>query len=487
MSGRLKSLAADTVIYGAFTIIARFLTFLLTPLHSNFMTINEVGDIQNITAIFAFMMILYSFGMESAYFRFYEKNDIEKSKAAYSNSLLFILFTCLASSIALLSFKSFFSGIVFTSNYDDVIYYSAVLIPSTDAFMLVPYAYFRMSNQARKFAVVKVLVVVIAVVLNYVLLVEYNMGLKGVIFAQLAANIGGIIFMSFSIFKNLKFRIDKTLLLDMMKFGVPTVPASFSQIILQLSDRPIITYLRGSAEAGLYGVNYRLGIPMMLFVSLFEYAWKPFYLSHYQDTDAKQLFSRIFTYFTFICGFVFLGTGLFITDIVKLPFVGGTFINPQYWSGMYIIPIILAAYYFNGAFNNFACGLQIMKKTQYFPLAVMSSAALNVGLNLLLVPNFGYEAAAWTTLAAYLLSAVIIYYVSQKIYPIKYEWSRIILIISLVIGLYFSVFYLCELFPLWLSLAVKSISIIAFVLFLKLFGFFTQSEISQIKQLFRRR
>ena len=486
MSGRMKSFASDTMIYGGFTIIGRFLTFLLTPLYSNYMTASEVGDIQNINAVFAFLLIIYSFGMESAYFRFYDKNDLIKSQKVYSHSFIFMLIGSLIFSGIFWGLSDYMYPSFFTLPNAKQLYNISIIIPLTDILMFVPYCYLRMARKARTFAILKFIVIVTTVVLNYVLLVEYSMGAMGVLLAQVIANSLGVLMFIPNVFTNLRLNFDKALFKDMFYFGLPTVPASFSQIILQLADRPILKYLKGPAEAGMYGINYRLGIPMMMFVSVFEYAWKPFYLSHYKDSDAKTLFSRIFTYFTLICALVFLVTSLFISDLVKMPFIGGRFIKPDYWGGMFIIPIVLVAYYFNGAFNNFAAGLQITKNTKYFPIAVSIAAIVNIGLNFAFIPTYGYQAAAWTTLIAYLISALVLYYFSQKVYPIKYEWSRLIQILLISAIIYLPVHYLTSGLSIVPALSIKLLSLVFFVFILKLIGFFTIAEIKQIKRLFIR-
>lgn len=485
-SGRMRSLAGDTLIYGVFTIIGRFLTFLLTPLYSNYMTASEVGDIQNINAVFAFLLIIYSFGMESAYFRFYDKNDVEQSKKVYSHSFIFMVIGSLILSGIFYGLTDSFYPAFFSLPNAKQLYQVSILIPLTDIMMFVPYCYLRMARKAKMFATLKFILIIVAVVLNYVFLVNFSMGAMGSLLAQVIANIVGLLMFIPNIILNLKLNFDKKLFKDMFYFGLPTVPASFSQIVLQLSDRPILKYLKGSAEAGMYGINYRLGIPMMMFVSVFEFAWKPFYLSHFEDEDAKKLFARIFTYFTLICAIVFLLTSLFISDAVKMPFVGGRFIKPDYWSGMFIIPVVLIAYYFNGAFNNFAAGLQITKNTKYFPIAVTAAAAVNIGLNFLLIPTYGYQAAAWTTLIAYIVSAVILYYFSHKVYPIEYEWKRIFILVGVTALIYLPIKYFMPHLPILLSIAIKLASIVLFLVILKASGFFTVAELKQIKRIFKR-
>jgi O-antigen/teichoic acid export membrane protein len=235
----------------------------------------------------------------------------------------------------------------------------------------------------------------------------------------------------------------KPLLKDMLAFGLPTVPSNFSSIMVQVADRPIMLMLTSASVVGMYQTNFRLAIPMMMFVTVFEYAWKPFYLNHRDDPGAKEIFARVFTVFTAVCGVIFLLTVFFIEYVVSMPFPGGRgrFINPEYWEGMTIIPIVMIAYFFNGVFINMAAGLHIQKRTAFFPVATGIAAVISVAATWLLVPIYGLEGAAWAKVVAYLVSAIILYVFVQRIYPMKYEWGKVLAIILLCTAVWFGTGY----------------------------------------------
>lgn len=313
------------------------------------------------------------------------------------------------------------------------------------------------------------------------------MGGMGVLLAQAISSLIGVLIILPEIIAHFKIKLDFKMLKEMFLFGIPTVPASFSAYILQLADVPILRALASSQDAGLYRVNYRLGIPMMMFVSVFEYAWKPFYLSHYEDQDAKPLFSRIFTYFTLISAFIFLLVGFFIEFIVKIPFLGGEFINHQYWGGLGIIPIILGGYYFNGAYTNFVAGFQIQKKTQYLPIAIGIGAIINIIINFITIPIFGFWGAAWATLIAYFISAIILYFFTLKIYPIQYEWKRVFIILCSTISCYMIGIELTKNLDIVYSLVVRFFIFFLYFALLFIFKLFDTKEIQTIKSLFQRK
>lgn len=483
---RLRSLASDTVIYGMMTVFGRFITFMLTPIYTNFISQSEIGEVNNVFAYFALIVIFYSFGMESSFFRYFQKDDLAHNQKVFSHSFLFMTIIGAISTALLLILSPHLASTFYSTKNAVTLFSLSALIPLTDIIMYIPYGMLRMTRHAKKFAYTKFMIIVIVFALNMLFITVMKTGISGVIWAQLIANLVGIIVLLPIIIKNLKFSFDKSLLKEMFVFGFPTLPASLSQIILQVSDRIILSQLCGDKILGLYTVNYRLGIPMQLFVSLFEYAWKPFYLEHHKDSDAKTLFSRIFTYFTLASALVFIGAVLFLSDLVQLPSIGGRIINPRYYVGMGIIPVVLLAYYFNGAYNNFAAGIQITKNTKYFPVALLIAGAVNIAANYIFIPIYGYQVAAWTTLIGYFIAAVILYYLSQKVYPMQYEWRRLGIIFAATIATYLISKEFTNFDISIGNVAIKICALILFALMMKLFGFFTGEEVRQIKKMFRR-
>jgi O-antigen/teichoic acid export membrane protein len=300
------------------------------------------------------------------------------------------------------------------------------LIPLFDALTNVPYNLLRMQRKAKRFAVLRVLNVAINVCLNIILVAYLKMGLMGIVIAGITSSFLAVLGVMPIIMQWLRVKFDAELSKEMMRFGVPTMPSAFSGMMLQVADRPIMTSIAGADMTGLYQANYRLGIPMMMLVAVFEFAYKPFYLSHHEDEDSTQLFARIFTYFMIIACAVYLLISLFIKDIVQLSFGGFSLIHESYWQGLGIIPIILAAYIWNGIATNMALGMHVSKKTVWLPIATGIAAFVNIILTFVLVPILGIYGGAWATFIAYAVSAIILWYISSRLYPIPYEWSRLL-------------------------------------------------------------
>ncbi len=485
--GRIKSLASDTMIYGVFTVVGRFLTFMLTPIYSNYLSRVTVGDISFFFSIIAFINIIYAFGMETAFFRFFAKEDDDKTKKVFTAAyMMILLISAIFSSIIYLFAEQLAPSLSELPNAVTLVRLGA-LLPFLDSLLVIPLAMLRMTRQPKRFALVRFLMVILAVALNMFFIIQLQWGAVGVFYAQIISSIFGIALLAKDIIKYLLIKIEKKLLKEMLRFGLPTIPATLSGMILQVVNIPILKQLTNPETVALYAINNRLGIPMLLFVSVFIYAWKPFYLSRYKDEDAKPLFARVLTYFTFSSALIFLGIGFFVQYIVMLPFVGGKFINPVYWSGLGIVPIVMFSYFLNGVFNNFAAGFHITKKTDYLPLAIGIAAVLNIILNYVLIPHFNIWGSVFATLISYFVSVVIIYLFSRKIYPINYEWKRIFILIIFTAIFYFAGINLTEGMSLGMSFVVRLLLFVGFIASLFIAKFFNKSEILAFIGIFKRK
>lgn len=447
MHSKIRSLASDTLVYGVSTVLGRFLTFLLTPLYTNYLTAEEIGDVTAIYAMIAFVNILYSLGLEPAFMRFWDKSDEQRSAHVFSVAFGTILLLGVAVTLVTIATAPWIaaSPVLQISGYGAAIVTIAAFIPLFDALVLIPFARLRMQRQARTFAVYRLLAIIINVALNALLVVMLDLHVEGVVWAGVLSSAATFLFFVPSVLGTLRVGLHRGIkharatLRDMLRFGLPTVPASFSSIMVQVADRPILLMLTSSAVVGMYQTNFRLAIPLMMFVTVFEYAWKPFYLQHHEDADAKALFTRVLTLFTVVCSILFLATSLFMPYVVQMPFVGGRFINPAYWSGMSIIPIVMFAYFFNGIFINMAAGLHISKRTGGLPIATGAAAVVNIAATYLLVPTMGIEGAAWAKVAAYVMSVAVLWWFVQRVYPMQYDWLRVISVVIITAAVYAAV------------------------------------------------
>lgn len=433
MLEKLKSLSKQTLIYGTSTIVGRFLNFILVPFYTNVFPPSEYGVVAVVFAYIAFLNIIYSFGFEAGYFRFASSNEIGTEKQNFSQPFFMIAINSLLFSSLILIFHSAIAGLTGVKDESIIIYSAFILF--FDALSLIPFAYLRLKNKAKIFASIKLVNICINVALNLVLILVYKFGLEAVFISNLAASFVTLLLLLPYILKNLSFSYDRQLMSELWKFSVPYLPAAIASMVVQTLNILMLRFLVDVKTVGIYNANYKLGIFMMLVVSMFEYAWRPFFLNNAKKPGAKELFAKILTLFTGAASLVFVVLTFTIQDIIRIPLpFKGYIIGEQYWGGVIIVPIVLLAYLFLGIYTNLIAGVYIEKKTKYLPFITGLGALLNIASALLLIPVWGITGSALSTLISYVAMAVYIYFVSQKFYPVKYELSKVLIILGINIA-----------------------------------------------------
>jgi O-antigen/teichoic acid export membrane protein len=238
--------------------------------------------------------------------------------------------------------------------------------------------------------------------------------------------------------------------------------------------------LTNLAVVGVYQANYRLGIFMMLIVSMYDYAWRPFFLSHASEPGAKDLFARALTYCVAGMTGVFLAVSMFIGDVVRIRIFGRYIIHPDYWGGLSIVPVVLVAYMFLGMYNNLVAGVYIEKKTQRLPMITLAGALVNIGANFLLIPVLGMMGGAVATLLAYAVMALVLYVDVRKFYPVRYEWGRIAHLAA-VAGVTYLLFLLVDAGPY--HIPWKFFLLLFFCVALYVTRFFLPEELHALRRL----
>lgn len=322
--------------------------------------------------------------------------------------------------------------------------------------------------------------------MNVLLIGFLNYGIEAVLISNLAASAIALVILIPDVAAFLQPVIKKDILKKILLFGLPYLPASISATIVQVIDRPLLTHLTDYHTTGIYVANYKLGIAMMLFVGMFQYAWQPFFLTNAKEKDAKEIFAKVLTLFVFIGSLIVLTISLFIDNFGALPLPGGkTLIAAEYWEGLIIVPIILIAYLFHGMYVNFQAGIYIKEKTKYFPIITIVGATVNIGTNFWLIPIYGIIGAAFATLASYFVMAIMLFFMVQKVYYIKYDYYKVgtilfLLIVSLI--LYYELLNLD-----YLNLVTKFIILLGFVSCLIIFRVIKKEEISSTIRIFLRK
>jgi O-antigen/teichoic acid export membrane protein len=428
----IKRLGTDTAIYGISTIVGRFLNFLLVPFYTNVLLPGDYGIVTYLYSLIAFANVVYSYGMDSAFFKYSSTLEVGTKEENFSTPFFSVAGTSFVfTSVLFITARPIARAINLPEELVRILYYSAGIL-AFDALTVIPFAMLRLERKAKTFATLKVLNIVINVAMNIYLLVVLHAGVEGIFISGLVASAATFVMLVPFILQQLTFSFNSPLLKSLLIFGLPTLPAGLASMAIQVIDRPILRALTDDATVGIYQANYRLGIVMMLLVSMFEYAWRPFYFAVANEENAKPIFARVLTYFVLLASAVFLMMTFFIGDIVKFQLFGRYLIHPNYWGGLSIVPIVLLGYLFLGVSTNLSAGLYIEKQTKFLPIVTISGAVMNIAANYTLIPLYGIAGAAWATFAAYFLMAMMYYSLAQRVFPIRYEIRRLVKIVLAV-------------------------------------------------------
>lgn len=445
MIKKIKELGKDTAVYGISTIVGRFLGFLLVPFYTHFISRADMGIYTNIYAYLAFLNIFYIYGMDAAFMKYSSLAGPEDKKKVFSTAYVFVTLSTLALTAVLLLLRLPFGQLMAVpARYARLIYY-VILILLFDTLALVPFANLRLERKAGKFAVLKLTNILINLGLNLLFFLKFHWGIEAIFAANLAASAVTLLLLIPEILKRLQIKIHGAELKKMLRFGLPYLPASLASIMVQVIDRPIVLAMTDADTLGLYQTGYKLGILMMLAVSMFQYAWQPFFLNNAREKNAREIFAKIMTLFVLAASLLWIIVSLFIDMAAGWEFAPGrSLIARQFLPGLVVVPIILLAYLFNGIYVNLQAGLYIAEKTKYFPAVTIAGALVNVAANLFLIPILGIVGAALATLASYMVMAAGLFLFAQKFYKVPYEYGKIVKILAAILecgALYYYLYF----------------------------------------------
>ena len=444
MLEKIKELSKDTAIYGISTMVGRFLNFLLVPFYTHVFSSGSYGIISNVYATIGILNILFLYGMDASYLRYAAKIEIGDERDNFSTPFLLVLFTSIFFSIVILLLRfPILNVLEIPHAFVNLIYFTTPIL-FIDALSAIPFIKLRIERKAKKFAAFKIINILVNVFLNLFLILKLHWGIEAVLISNVIASLTSFVLLLPTISERLKFKLNRNLIKRLLKFGLPYFPAGLASMLVQGIDRPILSHLTDLSTVGIYNACYKLGIFMMLFVNMFQFAWQPFFLQNADEKNAKELFSKVLTYFTLAGSIVLVFLSLFINDIVTVKILGRSLIASSYWSGLSIVPVILLGYLFNGIYVVFTAGIYIKEKSIYVPFITGLGALINIAVNFALIPSMGMMGAAFATLASYIVIALGFFIVTQRFYKINYEYWKITKIFFLILitgGIFYSLMY----------------------------------------------
>lgn len=444
----IRKLASDTAIYGIPSIVGRFINFILIFFFAAYFTPALLAPQVEFYAYAAFFFVVLPHGMETAFFNFSRDKESYKdvfATAISSVGILALIFTF----IMAISRQDIADFVGYSNHVSYVIWF--ILILAIDTFKSIPYALLRYLGKSKKFAWIKSVGILVNVGLNIFFVVFYpdisgvSRSIEYVFIANLIASFVEFILL----FSDTWLHFGKpnfSLWKSMISYSWPLIVLGFAGMINETFDRISMNKLLPEAtakyEIGVYGTFYRLSMVMTIFIQAFRYAAEPLFFDQADKKDAKQSYVSIMNWFVFACGFIFLATALFKSEIANVLIK-----KPEYFNhpdALIIVPILLLANLFLGIFFNLSIWYKINNKTLLGALISLFGAIITVVLLLVYVPEYGFKAAAYTTLISYFLMSVVSYFVGQYYYPVSYNIGRILVLLITAIGMYLASEYLMK-------------------------------------------
>jgi O-antigen/teichoic acid export membrane protein len=437
------------------------------------------GDFTLIYTFIAFVTMVYLYGMDSALLRYFFSGKYER-KDVYSSGFWAVSVNSILVTLILISFNKPIALLMMGNEQYGIYVIFAALIMLFDGIGNLPYLALRAEEKSIHYAGFRVGRFLLEISLNILFVVALRKGVMGILYANvIAAFINLLALLPFQK-KYLRFTFHWKLYKELALFALPLLPNSLAYLVVEVSDKYLMSVLLDKDTLGMYGANYRFGAMLLLLVIAFRTAWQPFFLKVAKQSDAKKIYAKVFTYFTIVGVAVVMMGSYFIEYFVKIPLAENhTIMGKNYWEGIKIIPIILVSYLFYGFYVHLTAGIYIRKKTKLMIIFSGLAALTNVLSNLYLMPKYGIMGAAFATLLSYITMVISIFIAAQKIYKIPYEYGRIVFLIAyLVVSI--SLLYGFDLSIYWRLVIVFASPVIFYAA-----GFFQKRELEAIKGLFK--
>ena len=475
----IKRIGKNSLGFSVGTILTQAIGFFLIPIYTRCLTPDDYGILALTAVLGSILAILYPLGINTALGRMYydyyhDKKELKEYVGTITLSVLGISFT--ATLLLSVFGESFFALFI-----KDVAFNPYILLVLWTTFFGIlfsfPLVLYQVRERSFTYSLLNVLKFIISVSLVIYFVVFLKEGALGSLKGGFFSAIIFFVIAGFLLRKDLVFKIKIRKLKESLHFGLPLLPHMLAGWILTLMDRVFLNHYTTLAVVGIYSLGYQFGSVMSLITTSINYAWAPFFMSTAKERgeEAETIFSRLTTYYMIAILFISLAISLFARDIIIL------MTTPKYYDSHRIIPIIVGTYLLNGMYYMIVNQIFYTKKTKYLPIATFGSAVLNILFNYLWIPRYGMMGAAWATLVSFAFTFFFTFIISHKVYPIKYEYSRICKVF-VIAGAVYALSIVFSYDDIFYDIALKSLVLLLYPVGLFVMGFFTKSELKVVKQ-----
>lgn len=439
----LKSLVKDTAIYGISSIAGRFVNYLLVPIQTAAWAASggQYGVVTNVYAYTALLLVILTYGMETSFFRFANKTE-ENPRVVYTTTLIAVGSTSLLFISLVLIFLGPIATFMGYSSHPDWVAVMFICV-AIDAFKCIPFAFLRYNKRPVKFAVIQLANVFLNVLLNITylfLLPALRINPFGLYDERFTLDVGMVFYINLvctalvtlMFWKELftfRYRLDWGLLKRMLRYAWPLLILGIAGILNQTFDKIVFPFLyRGAdakAELSVYGATVKIAMIMAMITQAFRYAYEPFAFGKAKDKDNRDTYAKAMKYFVIFTLLAFLLVMGYM-DVLRyiIP-------NHDYWSGLRVVPIVMAAEIMMGVYFNLSFWYKLIDKTIWGAYFSGAGCLVLIAVNVIFVPQYSYMACAWGGFAGYGTAMTLSYLIGQRYYPISYPLKDIFAYVAL--------------------------------------------------------
>jgi O-antigen/teichoic acid export membrane protein len=416
---KIRELSKNLAIYGLGDVATQIVNFLLLSVYVRHLSPSDYGVLALLGSVEAVTKLFFRWGVDGSFMRFWYDCEDDRSRQRLASTLFFFLLivngVLLVAAVAGAPWLSRWLG---TPNHTLAL---QLVLLNTFAigFTFIPFHVLRMQQRAREFSLLAFARSAGTLVLRLALVVGLGYGVMGVVIADLVVSAVVLTVMVRWFAPLLRPTFSMPVLRDSLAFGLPRVPHGFAQQVIAVGDKFILSFFVPLSQIGVYSMGVSVGLIQKIFLAAFEYAWAPFYYATVREPGAERIFSGITTYGVAVLALMTAGLSAIAADLLDVVTHG------QYTSAAGVVAWTALGVFFQGVYLMTSIGLNITRRTQYYPLSTAIAAAANVGLNLALIPRYGIMGAAYANGIAYAAQAAIAYQFSQNFYPIHYEFGRL--------------------------------------------------------------
>ena len=482
MLGIIKSTLKNTVIYSIGTFSSKLIGLILIPLYTSKFDTAQYGMLGIMEISSQVLVALMGFGLFNAYFRWYwDPKYIQKQKSLLFTIIVFLLFQFLLFFILVFSIRSELSYLLFESKDHAYLVGLLFCFSAFEAFGVVISTLLRLREKAGFYTVIQVTKLIVSLFFTIYLIKYRGEGIEAVYESLLIANIVTFVLIINLLRHSIEIKFEWKILKEMVSFSFPLMLTTLSGIILNITDRYTLRFITDLETVGIYTLGFKIANTIRIVViSSVNLALQPVLFRMMDEPGNKRFYSKAFTYFTFGLMFFVMLFAFFAKEIVQAISAGDAYLNAYR-----IIPVLSLSMLFTMFRDVTYTGLNKMKKTKVIALIIVFASILNIILNLLFIPLWNYQGAAFATTLSQIIFFIIMYVFAQKYYFIPYELKKILMMILTGAGLFiFSRF--SDILPLLYRIPLKLGLILTFPFILYFLGFYEEKEIEYIKRIWKK-